>query len=39
MDAVELIRQRRRGAINRLQLKYVQEYKPSRKPAGGCLLM
>eukprot|EP00324_Dicrateria_rotunda_P007022 CAMPEP_0206171576 /NCGR_PEP_ID=MMETSP1474-20131121/42904_1 /ASSEMBLY_ACC=CAM_ASM_001110 /TAXON_ID=97495 /ORGANISM="Imantonia sp., Strain RCC918" /LENGTH=150 /DNA_ID=CAMNT_0053579159 /DNA_START=45 /DNA_END=493 /DNA_ORIENTATION=+ len=29
VDAVELIRQRRRGAINRLQLKYLQEYKPT----------
>jgi len=40
MDAVELIRQKRRGAINRLQLKYLQEYKPSRRKSnGGCALM
>jgi len=40
MDAVELIRQKRRGAINRLQLKYLQDYKPSRRrPNNGCLLM
>ena len=41
MDAVELIRQKRRGAINRFQLKYLQDYKPSRKQGagGGCLLM
>lgn len=40
MEAVELIRQKRRGAINRLQLKYLQEYKPTRKRAnGGCAMM
>lgn len=40
MEAVELIRQRRRGAINRLQLKYLQEYRPSRRRGNsGCLLM
>lgn len=40
MDAVELIRQKRRGAINRLQLKYLQEYKPTRKRTKGeCLVM
>jgi len=39
MDAVELIRQKRRGAINRLQLKYVQDYKPTRRASGSCLVM
>ena len=40
LDAVDLIRQRRRGAINRLQLKYLQEYKPTRNHGGGgCLVM
>lgn len=40
MEAVELIRQKRRGAINRLQLKYLQEYKPSRRrSSSGCTLM
>uniref|UniRef100_A0A7S4J0Y8 protein-tyrosine-phosphatase n=1 Tax=Prymnesium polylepis TaxID=72548 RepID=A0A7S4J0Y8_9EUKA len=40
MDAVDLIRQKRRGAINRVQLKYLQEYKPSRsKGSGGCSVM
>lgn len=39
MDAVELIRQKRRGAINRLQLRYVQEYKPTRRGNGSCLVM
>jgi len=41
-DVVDLIRRKRRGAINRVQLKYVQEYKPTRKKSGGgggCLLM
>lgn len=39
MDAVELIRRNRRGAINKVQLRYLQEYKPTRKSPGGCLLM
>jgi protein tyrosine phosphatase type 4A len=39
VEAVDLIRRRRRGAINRVQLKYVQEYKCIRKKATGCLLM
>ena len=39
MDAVELIRKRRRGAINRVQLKYVQDYKPTRRKSGGCGVM
>lgn len=39
MDAVELIRQKRRGAINRLQLKYLQEYKPTRKSTASCEIM
>jgi len=40
MEAVELIRQKRRGAINRLQLKYLQDYKPSRRKASsGCAVM
>ena len=38
MDAVELIRKRRRGAINRVQLKYVQDYKPTRKKKDGCVI-
>jgi protein tyrosine phosphatase type 4A len=40
-EAVDLIRRKRRGAINRVQLKYVQEYKPIRKKASGnaCVLM
>eukprot|EP00967_Tisochrysis_lutea_P150461 scaffold291199_cov35-Tisochrysis_lutea.AAC.3 len=39
-ETVDLIRRKRRGAINRVQLKYVQEYKPTRKKGGGgCLLM
>ena len=38
MDAVEYIRKRRRGAINRLQLQYLQEYKPVRRK-NGCAVM
>lgn len=39
MDAVELIRKKRRGAINRVQLKYVQDYTPLRRKNGGCAVM
>lgn len=39
MDAVELIRKRRRGAINRVQLKWVQDYKPTRRKKEGCAVM
>lgn len=37
-DAVELIRTKRRGAINKRQLKYVESYKPTRNKK-GCLVM
>mmetsp|Transcript_25268 Transcript_25268/g.28020 ORF Transcript_25268/g.28020 Transcript_25268/m.28020 type:complete len:173 (+) Transcript_25268:167-685(+) len=37
-DAVAFIRKRRRGAINRVQLEYLNAYK-SKKPAGCCVLM
>ena len=39
MDAVELIRRKRRGAINRVQLKYVQDYTPVRRKSNGCAVM
>ena len=39
MDAVELIRKKRRGAINRVQLKYVQDYTPVRRKSSGCAVM
>ena len=39
MDAVELIRKKRRGAINRVQLKYVQDYTPVRRKSNGCAVM
>jgi len=39
MDAVEIIRKHRRGAINRLQLQYVQQYKPTRRKAPSCVVM
>lgn len=35
MDAVNFVRQVRKGAINSLQLKFLQNYK-RRKTAGGC---
>jgi protein tyrosine phosphatase type 4A len=37
-DAVEFIRQRRRGAINAKQLAFLEKYKPQRKKE-GCVLM
>lgn len=39
MEAVEIIRRRRRGAINRLQLQYLQEYTPLRKKNSSCAMM
>lgn len=39
MDAVELIRKKRRGAINRVQLKYVESYTPMRRKNGNCAVM
>ena len=33
-DAIELIRQKRRGAINRKQLEYLASYKPKSKLKG-----
>jgi len=36
-EAVELIRERRRGAINQKQLKYLREYRPRKK--GECTVM
>ena len=35
LDSVELIRQRRRGAINSKQLRYLESYKREQQ-AGGC---
>ncbi|OBZ88036.1 putative protein tyrosine phosphatase type IVA A [Choanephora cucurbitarum] len=37
LDAVVYIRERRRGAINKKQLKYVENYKPRSK--SQCILM
>ncbi|KAI9282587.1 protein-tyrosine phosphatase-like protein [Sporodiniella umbellata] len=37
LDAVAYIRERRRGAINRKQLKYIESYKPRSKKA-GCII-
>lgn len=35
LDSVELIRERRRGAINSKQLRYLETYKREQQ-AGGC---
>lgn len=37
-EAVEFIRQRRKGAINSKQLKFVQSYRPHRR-ARKCVIM
>jgi len=39
VDAVSFIRERRRGAINAVQLAYLESYKPSRKSGKSCTLM
>lgn len=36
LDAVRFIRDRRRGAINRQQLAYLEKYKPHK---GECVLL
>jgi len=37
-DAVDLVRKKRRGAINSKQLKFLQAYKP-RRDDKKCLVM
>ncbi|RHY28366.1 hypothetical protein DYB32_007912 [Aphanomyces invadans] len=39
INAVEHIRQSRRGAINLRQLKYLEKYQPIRKDKGKCSIM
>ncbi len=39
LDAVQLIRGKRRGAINAKQLVYLQGYKRRGKGGGGCVVM
>lgn len=40
VQAVTLIRSKRRGAINAVQLNYLVNYKPAKPSSGGsCLLM
>ncbi|ETV65839.1 hypothetical protein H257_17566 [Aphanomyces astaci] len=39
INAVEHIRQSRRGAINLRQLKYLEKYQPIRKDKGKCTIM
>jgi protein tyrosine phosphatase type 4A len=38
-QAVTFIRERRRGAINTVQLQYLQSYKPTKKKSGPCSIM
>jgi len=38
-QAVTFIRERRRGAINQVQLNYLEAYRPIRKKNGGCTIM
>ncbi|OUM60593.1 hypothetical protein PIROE2DRAFT_13612 [Piromyces sp. E2] len=38
LDSVSYIRERRRGAINNKQLKYIESYKRSKKK-GGCIIL
>eukprot|EP01137_Pigoraptor_chileana_P010414 Opistho-2@60016 len=37
-DVVDYIRQRRRGAINSKQLKFLQKYKPHSSNGKGCVI-
>ncbi|ORX46180.1 dual specificity protein phosphatase CDC14B [Piromyces finnis] len=38
LDSVSYIRERRRGAINNKQLKYIESYKKTKKK-GGCIIL
>eukprot|EP00127_Corallochytrium_limacisporum_P007268 Clim_evm9s246 gene=Clim_evmTU9s246 len=38
-DAIEMIRNKRRGAINNRQLKYLQKYRPQANSAACCNIM
>ena len=38
-QAVTFIRERRRGAINTVQLQYLQSYKRSKKKGGFCTIL
>jgi len=39
MSAVELVRKKRRGALNTTQLKYLETYKPKCKKDKDCVIM
>mmetsp|Transcript_3231 Transcript_3231/g.5424 ORF Transcript_3231/g.5424 Transcript_3231/m.5424 type:complete len:180 (+) Transcript_3231:731-1270(+) len=39
VDAVQYIRERRRGAINLKQFQYLEAYKPTRKTQQSCCVM
>lgn len=39
ISAVTFIRERRRGAINALQLNYLESYKRMKKSSGGCCII
>ena len=38
VEAVSFIRERRRGAINAVQLAYLESYKPTRRSGKSCTL-
>lgn len=40
LDAIELIRKKRRGALNRSQIEYLQKYRPSKSASNdSCVVM
>ncbi|RNF03461.1 protein tyrosine phosphatase-like protein [Trypanosoma rangeli] len=39
LDAVELVRGKRRGAINQTQMQWIMRYKRRREGHGGCTVM
>jgi protein tyrosine phosphatase type 4A len=38
-QAVTMIREKRRGAINQVQLNYLEGYRRIRKKGGPCVIM
>ena len=39
MSAVTFIREKRRGAINAVQLTYLESYQPTKRKGGKCSIM